>query len=56
MVNKQRNRTKELRFIQEVKTSLNPKDLYYKNIEELIKYYFLMILAGIIMVFYMWLY
>lgn len=56
MIGKQRNRTRELRFIQEVKTPLNPKDLYYKNFEELIKYYFIMILIGLFMVFYMWLY
>jgi len=52
-VKKQRNRTQEIKFIRAVKTPLNPKDVYYRNLEELIKYYFLMILVGVFMVFYM---
>lgn len=53
LIKKQKNRTQELRFVRNVLTPMNPKDIYYQNLDELTKYYFVMILIGVFMVFYM---
>ena len=52
-IKKQRDRTDELRFIKNVLTPLNPKDIYYKNLDEVMKWYLILMLVGISMVIYM---
>jgi hypothetical protein len=40
-------------FIKKSLTALNPQDVFYKNYDEHIRYYFLLILIGMLMVAYM---
>lgn len=49
-------RSDELQFINKSLTNKNPKDLYYLNIEELIKKYFITLLVGLIMLGYLIIY
>lgn len=48
-----RPKREEHHFIHEVLTSQNPKDIYYINIEEKTKQYALLMLFGMLLVFYM---
>ena len=43
----------ELKFIKTIKTPNNPRDAYYQNEEDMTKYYYALILIGIIMVGFM---
>lgn len=53
LIKKQQSKKDNVRFISKVLTPLNPKDMYYVNVEQQIKSYFGMILIGLFMVMYM---
>jgi hypothetical protein len=55
-IKKQRDRTDELRFIKTIQTPLNPRDIYYKNQDEEFRWYLILLLLGVMMVFYFWIY
>jgi hypothetical protein len=48
-----KSRSSEIRFIKKKLTPMNPKDVFYYNYEELLKYYYVMILVGVLMIAYM---
>lgn len=48
----EKNRTDEIRFVQKQLTPLNPKDIYYKNMEELKRSYYFLLLVGMLLISY----
>jgi hypothetical protein len=48
-------RSAEIKFIKKSLTSMNPQDAFYYNYDELLKYYMIMILIGVLMMAYMFL-
>lgn len=47
------DKAKEYRFIGEVMTPENPQDVFYFSVEEHMRYYYMMMLLGFILVGYM---
>lgn len=43
-------RSDEIKFIKKALTNINPQDAFYYNYTELLKYYYIMILIGILMI------
>lgn len=48
-----RKRSDEIKFISKQLTARNPRDAFYYNYDEILKYYYIMILVGVIMIAYM---
>lgn len=48
----QTKKRKGMRFVSKVLTSQNPKNVYYVNKEQLERGYYMMALAGSLMIFY----
>jgi len=52
MMQKQRDRSQELKFINRRLTAYNPQNEYYINLEETYRAYYVLILVGTFMVLY----
>lgn len=46
-------RSAELKYVKEVLTPMNPRSLYYQNLDDLAKMYYGVVLVGMLMITYM---
>jgi len=53
LIRKQQKRAQGVRFVREVLTPMNPKDMFYHNVDQQLRTYFMIILVGLFMVMYM---
>lgn len=56
LIKKQQNRSQQIKFVREVLTPMNPKDMFYYNMEQRIQTYMIFALIGLGMVLYMVIY
>lgn len=56
LIKKQQKRGHGVRFVRDVLTPQNPKDMFYQNIEQQVTAYMVMILVGLMMVMYLVIY
>ena len=55
LIRKQKNRAKneQIKFVRDVLTPQNPRDMYYFNVEQRIESYMMMVFIGVIMIMFL---